>query len=503
MNVTRVSAMSLLLVVVGCGGVPPDPSGHEATLEESALTGLSPKGREHGVRLLSPLSATIATSQRPVLRWTGADHDAVRVDICRDRACDHRLESFIASGGSARPSHALPHGVVFWRVSASRREMSRVWELVIPARDSGRAGSWGAVPDFDGDGFADLAFTALGVGSPPPPSEVRVFPGGPHGPTATPTQTFQVGGLPFVINGLGDVDGDGFCDAGVFNFTTPPTLLVFRGGAHGLAPPTTITLPDTTAGSGQVSTAGDVNDDGYADFLVGGQAAAQLFLGGPRGPRDSGAGLVSQLGDAERTVGGADFDGDGQPDAIIGSNFGGTRFFAGDGHTLVGRDPLPFDFAELAGDFNGDGLGDVASRSISVGGPGGPNHPFQTIDDVSFYSGVGDANGDGFSDAVGNLLSSGGVVGLRVYFGARQPCPPSSCTRFVQLSFLDTVVTNTALDQRGVGDVNGDGFDDIAVLSPFTGTAWVLFGSPAGPPPLAPSRTLTFEQGFGYAVAHL
>jgi hypothetical protein len=498
MNVTRLSTISLLLVM-GCGGLP----GDEPTLEGSALKDVGPQEREHGLRLLSPLSATIATSRRPVLRWNGADHDPVRVDICRDRSCDRTIESFIAAGGSARPSHPLPHGVVFWRVSASRREMSRVWELVIPARDSGRAGSWGAVPDFDGDGFADLAFTALGVGAPPPPSEVRVFPGGPRGPAPAPTQVFQVGGIPLIIAALGDVDGDGFCDAGVFSFTTPPVLLVFRGSAHGLAPPTTISLPDTTAGNGQVSTAGDVNDDGYADFLVGGQTAAQLFLGGPRGPRESGVALVSLRGDSERTVAGADFDGDGQPDAIIGSNFGGTRFFAGNGHTLVGRDPLPFEFAELAGDFNGDGLGDVASRSISVGGPGGPDNPFQTIDDVSFYSGVGDTNGDGFSDAVGNLLSSqGGIVGLRVYFGARQPCPPSSCTRFVQLSFFDAVVTNQALDQRGVGDVNGDGFDDMAVLSPFTGTAYVLFGSPAGPP-LAPSRTLTFEQGFGYAVAHL
>jgi hypothetical protein len=116
---------------------------------------------------------------------------------------------------------------------------------------------------------------------------------------------------------------------------------------------------------------------------------------------------------------------------------------------------------------------------------------------VYLYTGVGDTNGDGFSDVVGGLSSQ---PGTRVYFGARMPCPSSGCTRFVPLTFVDSL--GGAIDQSGVGDVDGDGFDDMVVLFPFAGSLYLLYGSPAGPPP-EPSRTFTFEQGFAYAVAHL
>jgi hypothetical protein len=54
----------------------------------------------------------------------------------------------------------------------------------------------------------------------------------------------------------------------------------------------------------------------------------------------------------------------------------------------------------------------------------------------------------------------------------------------------------------GVGDTNGDGYDDIVYFQPFSGSVFLLFGSADGPPQL-PSRTIAGEIGFGWGVARL
>src|SRR6185295_17063198 len=211
----------------------------------------------------------------------------------------------------------LPHGTVFWRVTAlghgdGRGRTSAVWQLVIPARESGRSGSWGAVPDFNGDGFADLEVTAVAVGSPPPPPEVRIFNGGPGGPAATPSQVVAgTSGFGFQSGPVGDLDGDGFCDLGVWSgFGAPNSVTVFRGGPAGISSPVVVPTPSVEIGAQvRVVTAGDVNRDGYADMLVGGGAFAQLFLGGPGGVSTTAAlDLPSLSADAEQVIGGADFN---------------------------------------------------------------------------------------------------------------------------------------------------------------------------------------------------
>src|SRR3954452_11377325 len=114
-------------------------------------------------RLIAPMSSSISTSMRPVFTWQGeSDTAAATIDVCRDRACQNVITSFTATGSSARPAQPLPPGVVFWRVSGTQSagRTSAVWELTIPARESGRTGNWGSVPDFNGDGFADLAVGA-------------------------------------------------------------------------------------------------------------------------------------------------------------------------------------------------------------------------------------------------------------------------------------------------------------------------------------------------------
>ena len=178
----------LVLVVAsaGCGEPPDDPGNEAVTIAQGALSKTSTIGTAAG-GTAPPIAAVgddlyVAASALALVRQPRRFR-ARRGR--RDRHCDRTIVAFTARGSYAPPPRALPAGPVFWRVLRPGRHhnaRSQVWELVIPARESGRPGSWGAIPDFDGDGFSDLEVTALGVGSPPPPSEVRIFPRGPRRP---------------------------------------------------------------------------------------------------------------------------------------------------------------------------------------------------------------------------------------------------------------------------------------------------------------------------------
>ncbi|HLK89719.1 MAG TPA: VCBS repeat-containing protein [Polyangia bacterium] len=472
-------------------------------------------------RLIAPLSSSISTSMRPMLTWLGESASTgVTVDVCRDRACQNVIVSFAATGSSAQPPQPLPAGVVFWRVTSATTggRTSAVWELNIPARDSGRQGSWGSVPDFDGDGFADLAVGVLpasGTGT-PPPNEMRVFPGGPSGLAAAPAQTLTgPAGFAEEAGSAGDLDGDGFADLAIWNSVSSSaslpggfTVTIYRGGPQGLSSPVTIPAPDAdVANQMRVLSAGDVNGDGYGDLLVGGDAAAALYLGGPTGVSATPIETLSHgaATSAQWPIGDGDFNGDGHPDAFI-TGPGGGLLYEGDGQTLVAHPEFtPFvSFGGLAGDVNGDGFADLA-----VGGAvytGSPTLPmlFEVLAGQMFYQGVGDVDGDGFSDVLNSVSSIVGVrEAERVYFGGVNPCTSNACPTFVPLFVpgdLNDGSPRFAVGAKGIGDVNGDGFFDFVYFSPGAGAVYLFLGSPAGPPS-NPSRTITAEQGFGFSVA--
>lgn len=242
-----------------------------------------------------------------------------------------------------------------------------------------------------------------------------------------------------------------------------------------------------------VSTAGDVDDDGYDDLLIGtlikgGYGKAYLMSGASYNSSSS----TFPLSNA---------------DSIISSGYIGTRF----GSELSG-----------VGDVTGDGYDDFAIASQWHSGwmpsegqveifegpfPLGASISWQ-VASYTFYgdslsikpklgssiSGGGDFNGDGFMDLVigepynDYVASNGGAA--HVVFG--------SFGGFPQSTYLDSQGTSGVTfhgisnnDHAGkslsfVGDTNGDGYDDILVGAPRagsslgnTGEAYLIYGSPS------------------------
>ena len=146
------------------------------------------------------------------------------------------------------------------------------------------------------------------------------------------------------------------------------------------------------------------------------------------------------------------------------------------GFVINGIDANDYSGASVsdAGDVNGDGVDDViiGSRRESYvvfgNNSGFPSSlDLSTLDGTNGFvinsggsiSGAGDVNGDGIDDLI---ISTNGKS--YVVFGNNSGFPSS-----LDLSTLDGtngfVMTNSGFRVRGAGDVNGDGFDDVIILS--------------------------------------
>ncbi len=233
---------------------------------------------DDGPRLLGPLSGSVSASRQPVLTFTSAP--AARVDICYDRACASPLRSLAGANGRAQPDTPLPAGTVFWRAVAGGRS-SATWQLAIPSRDSAPTVVSATVPDYNGDGAADVAVGQPGPGS----GVVAVFYGTSTGVSASPV-VVVMGGDQFgrAIAAVGDVNGDGFVDLGIASGADPGTVNIYDGGAAGPTMGNALLPGPVTAGFGAtMASAGDVDGDGYGDVIVGGREVTQVFLGSARG----------------------------------------------------------------------------------------------------------------------------------------------------------------------------------------------------------------------------
>ena len=353
--------------------------------------------------------------------------------------------------------------------------------------------------------------------------------GGASGPVAAAGDVNGDGFDDLLIGSSGAVGGDGTSNAGYIVFGhaapfTPAIVLSELTGADGFA----IAAPDSAAAAGySVSGAGDLNGDGFADFVIGapelnGTGKDDYSVGGAyvvfgrAGPFPATLPLTELDGTnglrirgekaydyAGTSVSGAgDVNGDGFADLIIGapgSNYEGyddsPRQASADGsrkhaYLIFGREVFGAELrvAELDGtngfQINGEAHYDYFGAAVS---------------------GAGDVNGDGFDDIVigapAGLASDEVdksfayvVFGQRV-FGANVSVTSLNGANGFRIAgvsagdYLGSAVSSA-------GDINGDSFDDILVAGSYEGAAsYVIFGKERNFPPNLSVASLNGEAG--------
>lgn len=472
-------------------------------------------------QLIAPPSTATSTSRRPQLRWTLPTAAPVTVRLCRDRALTLSCTTIASTTLTASPASELAPGPWFWRVERSMGStmlMSATWEFFVGVRSAPVVAAWGTVPDFNGDGLADII---VGSESAAP---VAVYHGRTGGPATTPSYALNDSrsagdGYGNAVASAGDINGDGFGDAIV---GAAGAIYLYLGGTSGLARSYTQRATGDVLFGLTVASAGDINGDGYGDVVAGYEnVGAYLYYGGPSGLR-SGPPLTLAAPSSSYRYGlsfaAVDMNADGFSDLAVGAPSLGSSFtrpmifiYRGDASgiimtptTIVGA-PYSYlgRFVDNAGDLNGDGYGDLIASArnvaqeakIYLGGPTIPTMPTSTIsygstDFAVVVAGAGDVDADGYSDIVGT-----GIGAAYLHLGIPEGISGGACCTVTGPRYF-------GLSAAGAGDVNGDGFADVLVGG--EDFARLYLGSAAGiGASVIEFRPASSGHGFGWTVAGL
>jgi hypothetical protein len=322
-------------------------------------------------------------------------------------------------------------------------------------------------------------------------------------------QNEQTVNLALVVSSGCDVNGDGYDDIivgdkdyDIGEFWDAGRAWLFLGSNTGLStvqfltfdPP--VTNPTGALFATNVACAGDVNNDGYDDMMIGmvnyypndaqcpscyDEGAEYVYYGSADGPESTpdwmarGNTVWGFMGTYADSAG--DVNGDGYDDIIIGANENGQNEV---GHAYVwygGPDGL-----------DDPGLGGASTNADWVAtdpNPNGINRDWFGY----FVAGIGDVNGDAFDDVMVSACCSFGFDQnqypgkVYVYYGSSTGL--SSDANWTATG--DTGGSIFGVGGDGVGDLNGDGYDDLAIGAPCNfclpsdgGQVYVWYGSASG-----------------------
>ncbi|MDB3936380.1 hypothetical protein N9383_06650, partial [Granulosicoccus sp.] len=407
--------------------------------------------------------------------------------------------------------------------------------------NSGR--SVGGAGDINGDGLDDLIIGAS-EGDPngfyDAGESYVVFGGSDVGSVGSLNLSALDGVNGFVINGVdaddssgrsvsgaGDFNGDGVDDViiGAPMTTLNGTRFVGQSyvvfGGTGIANSGSLNLSSLDGVNGfvfngivgvarfgdSVSGAGDINDDGVDDVIIGANRADANGVDGSGetyvvfGGRDVGSGGSLNLSGLDGSNGfvingidirdyagysvnsAGDINGDGVDDVIIGAQFADQNGFNSVGESYVvfgGREVGrggSLNMSDLDG-VNGfviNGIDEYDNSGASVSGAGDING--DGVDDVIIGAPYADANGvfyagESYVVLGGREVGSGGSLNLSSLDGVNG---------FV---INGTEQTSSGYSVSGAGDINGDGVADVIIGSnqrtvdnPGSGKSYVVFGS--------------------------
>ncbi|GGB93582.1 FG-GAP-like repeat-containing protein [Dyadobacter sediminis] len=393
--------------------------------------------------------------------------------------------------------------------------------------DAGFGNSAALAGDVNGDSFSDIVIGAhqydKGESN---EGAAFIYHGSASGIVTAAAATLernQAGAtMGFSVASAGDVNADGYSDVLVGarlydnGQTDEGAVFVYHGSAAGIAAgnPAVLESNQIDARMGHaVSSAGDVNGDGYSDIVAGAyqydkgetnEGAALVYKGSANGIIKDAVILESNQAEAQfgmAVASAGDVNGDGYSDLIIGArnydngqaNEGAAFVYLGsaEGINMEASSKLESNQADAglgiavasAGDVNGDGYSDVIVGAntydngnkdegavfVFHGGGSGVEEMLAdklggNQDGMKFGQSVasaGDVNADGFGDIIVGAPDYNDKGAAFIFYGTAKGIN----LNLNSITIIEDVPESSFLGYSvaGAGDVNGDGYSDIII----------------------------------------